>query len=46
LGNTKPATIGMVEALDTRCKEDDFIHAVKGVSMKKSKLKGKVLPKL
>ena len=36
----------MVEALETRCKEDDIIHAVKGVSMKKSKLKGKVLPKL
>ena len=46
LENTKPETIGMVEALETRCKEDDIIHAVKGESMKKSKLKGKVLPKL
>ena len=40
--NTTPATIGMVETVETRSKEEDIVKAVR----KTRKLKGKVLPKL
>ena len=40
--NTTPATIGMVETMECRSKEEDVVKAVR----KTRKLKGKVLPKL
>ena len=40
--NTTPATIGMVETMECRSKEEDIVKAVR----KTRKLKGKVLPKL
>ena len=40
--NTTLATIGMVETVETRSKEEDIVKAVR----KTRKLKGKVLPKL
>ena len=40
--NTTPATIGMVETMETRSKEEDIVEAVR----KTTKLKRKVLPKL
>ena len=40
--NTTPATIGMVETVETGSKEEDIVKAVR----KTRKLKGKVLPKL
>ena len=40
--NTTPATIGMVETVETRSKEEDIVKAVR----KTRELTGKVLPKL